>query len=66
MDLSPGPAPRGRAENRDERSIARWLSERRREAAEGALDPALETVINDPAEDAKAALMSLSIDLPRP
>ncbi|MGO4806549.1 helicase associated domain-containing protein [Arthrobacter sp. 2MCAF15] len=32
--------PRGHSENRGERSMARWLSERRREAAEGTLDPA--------------------------
>ncbi|WP_051181009.1 helicase associated domain-containing protein [Arthrobacter sp. TB 26] len=35
-----GRLPRGHAENRGERSMARWLSERRREAAEGILDPA--------------------------
>jgi hypothetical protein len=35
-----GRLPRGHSENRRERSMARWLSERRREAAEGALDPA--------------------------
>ncbi|MDN4643441.1 helicase associated domain-containing protein [Arthrobacter sp. PsM3] len=32
--------PRGHSENRGERSMARWLSDRRREAAEGTLDPA--------------------------
>lgn len=35
-----GGLPRGHSENRDERSMARWLSDRRREAAEGTLDPA--------------------------
>ena len=35
-----GRLPRGHSENRGERSMARWLAERRREAAEGTLDPA--------------------------
>lgn len=35
-----GRLPHDRAENRSERSMARWLSGRRREAAEGKLDPA--------------------------
>ena len=35
-----GRLPRGHAEHRDERSRARWLAERRREAAQGILDPA--------------------------
>ena len=35
-----GRLPRGHSENRGERSMARWLSDRRREAAEGTLDPA--------------------------
>ena len=32
--------PRHHSEHKDERSMARWLSERRREAVEGTLDPA--------------------------
>jgi hypothetical protein len=32
--------PRNHSEHKDERSMARWLSERRREAVEGTLDPA--------------------------
>jgi hypothetical protein len=35
-----GRLPEGRAPDRGERSMARWLSGRRREAAEGTLDPA--------------------------
>ena len=35
-----GRLPRGHSENRGERSMARWLSDRRREAAEDTLDPA--------------------------
>jgi hypothetical protein len=35
-----GRLPEGRSPDRDERSMARWLSGRRREAAEGTLDPA--------------------------
>jgi hypothetical protein len=35
-----GRLPDGRSDDRGERSMARWLSGRRREAAEGALDPA--------------------------
>ncbi|WP_326967476.1 helicase associated domain-containing protein [Arthrobacter sp. CG_A4] len=35
-----GRLPRHRSEDKGERSMARWLSERRREAAEGILDPA--------------------------
>lgn len=35
-----GRLPNGHAPDRDERSMARWLSGRRREAAEGTLDPA--------------------------
>ena len=35
-----GRLPRGHSENRGERSMARRLSDRRREAAEGTLDPA--------------------------
>jgi hypothetical protein len=35
-----GRLPDGRSADRGERSMARWLSERRREAAEGTLDPA--------------------------
>ena len=35
-----GRLPRGHSENTGERSMARWLSDRRREAAEGTLDPA--------------------------
>jgi hypothetical protein len=35
-----GRLPRDRSEDKDERSMARWLSDRRREAAEGTLDPA--------------------------
>ncbi|SDL40128.1 helicase associated domain-containing protein [Arthrobacter sp. ok362] len=38
--LAEGRLPEGRSGNRGERSMARWLSERRREAAEGTLDPA--------------------------
>ncbi len=38
--LAEGRLPVGRSGNRGGRSMARWLSERRREAAEGALDPA--------------------------
>ena len=33
-------SPSGRSGDRGERSMARWLSARRREAAEGTLDPA--------------------------
>ncbi len=32
--------PREHSENRGERSMARWLADRRREAADGTLDPA--------------------------
>ena len=35
-----GRVPEGRSGDRDERAMARWLSGRRREAAEGILDPA--------------------------
>ncbi|MDI3213700.1 helicase associated domain-containing protein [Arthrobacter sp. AL12] len=35
-----GRLPRDRSEDKGERSMARWLSERRREAADGTLDPA--------------------------
>lgn len=35
-----GRLPRDRSEDKGERSMARWLSERRREAAEGTLSPA--------------------------
>ncbi|MEO3935104.1 helicase associated domain-containing protein [Micrococcaceae bacterium Sec7.4] len=35
-----GRLPEGRSDDRGERSMARWLSNRRREAAEGTLDPA--------------------------
>ena len=35
-----GRLPRDRSEHQEERSMARWLSERRREAAAGALHPA--------------------------
>ena len=35
-----GRLPRGHSENRGERSMARWLSDRRREEAEGTLDQA--------------------------
>ncbi|MDP9983121.1 hypothetical protein J2W14_002534 [Pseudarthrobacter oxydans] len=35
-----GRRPREHSEHKDERSMARWLSDRRREAAEGTLDPA--------------------------
>ncbi|WP_223980363.1 helicase associated domain-containing protein [Arthrobacter sp. NicSoilB8] len=35
-----GRLPDGRSRDRGERSMARWLSERRREGAEGTLDPA--------------------------
>ena len=35
-----GRLPRGHAENRGERSMARWLSDRRRESTEGTLGPA--------------------------
>ena len=35
-----GRLPRDRSENKGERSMARWLSDRRREAAEGTLHPA--------------------------
>lgn len=38
--LAEGRLPREHSEHRDERSMARWLSDRRREAAEGTLDPA--------------------------
>jgi hypothetical protein len=38
--LGEGRLPIGRSGNRGERSMARWLSERRRKAAEGTLDPA--------------------------
>ncbi|KUM37473.1 helicase-associated protein [Arthrobacter sp. EPSL27] len=38
--LVEGRLPDGRSSDRDERSMARWLSDRRREAAEGTLDPA--------------------------
>lgn len=38
--LAEGRLPRWRSVDRDERSGARWLSLRRREAAEGTLDPA--------------------------
>jgi hypothetical protein len=37
---SEGRLPRDRSEHQEERSMARWLSERRREAADGALHPA--------------------------
>ena len=37
---SEGRLPRDRSEQKTERSMARWLSDRRREAAEGALHPA--------------------------
>ena len=37
--LAEGRLPEGRSGDRGERSMARWLSERRREAAEGTLDP---------------------------
>jgi hypothetical protein len=35
-----GRLPRDRSEHKDERSMARWLSDRRREANDGTLDPA--------------------------
>ncbi|WP_231728674.1 helicase associated domain-containing protein [Arthrobacter sp. EPSL27] len=35
-----GRLPRDRSEDKGERSMARWLSDRRSEAAEGALEPA--------------------------
>ncbi|MEO3931971.1 helicase associated domain-containing protein [Micrococcaceae bacterium Sec7.4] len=35
-----GRFPRDRSDDKGERSMARWLSDRRREAAEGTLDPA--------------------------
>ena len=35
-----GRLPRDRSEHKGERSMARWLSDRRREAVEGTLDPA--------------------------
>jgi hypothetical protein len=35
-----GRLPRDRSDDKGERSMARWLSDRRREAAEGTLDPA--------------------------
>jgi hypothetical protein len=35
-----GRLPRDRSEDKGERSMARWLSERRREAADGSLSPA--------------------------
>ena len=35
-----GRLPAGRSEDRGERSMARWLTRRRREAADGTLDPA--------------------------
>lgn len=38
--LAEGRLPRGHSEDRGERSMARWLSDRRREAAQGILDPA--------------------------
>jgi hypothetical protein len=38
--LAQGRLPIGRSAHRDERSMARWLSARRREVAEGALEPA--------------------------
>ncbi|KUM39312.1 hypothetical protein AR539_01425 [Arthrobacter sp. EPSL27] len=38
--LAEGRLPEDRAGDRDERAMARWLSERRREAAQGTLDPA--------------------------
>ncbi|MDZ4351668.1 MAG: helicase associated domain-containing protein [Arthrobacter sp.] len=38
--LAEGRLPEDRAGDRDERSMARWLSARRREAAQGTLDPA--------------------------
>ena len=38
--LAEGRLPRDHSEHRGERSMARWLSDRRREAAEGTLDPA--------------------------
>jgi hypothetical protein len=34
--------PRDRSEDKGERSMARWLSDRRREAAEGTLSPGLQ------------------------
>jgi hypothetical protein len=37
---SEGRLPRDRSEHQEERSMARWLSERRREAADGTLSPA--------------------------
>jgi hypothetical protein len=37
---SVGRLPRDRSEHQEERSMARWLSERRREAADGSLHPA--------------------------
>jgi hypothetical protein len=37
---SEGRLPRDRSEDQEERSMARWLSERRREAADGSLHPA--------------------------
>ncbi|MCB5290862.1 hypothetical protein BJQ90_00279 [Arthrobacter sp. SO3] len=37
--MAEGRLPRDRSEDKGERSMARWLSERRREAAEGTLDP---------------------------
>jgi hypothetical protein len=40
LGLGPGPTAGGRSGDRGERSMARWLSVRRREAAEGTLDPA--------------------------
>jgi hypothetical protein len=38
---SVGRLPRDRSEDQEERSMARWLSERRREAADGSLSPGL-------------------------
>ena len=38
--LAEGRLPVGRSGDRDERSMARWLTARRREAADGTLDPA--------------------------
>ena len=38
--LAEGRLPEDRAGDRDERSMARWVSARRREAAQGTLDPA--------------------------